>query len=222
MRYNSFIFDLDGTLLDSMDLWYKVDRDFLAKRGFELDEEYTDFVKSTSIEDGALYTKTRFDLPESCDEIISEWNDAVFHGYACEVELKSGAARFLKEIKERGGKIACATALMKKNALAALQRCGVAELFDVFVTLEDMEKGVDKTTPDIFEEAAARLGTAPADTVVFEDVKAAVEGASKGGFVTCAFYDDVGSGGAGGWEEMKACADFSAKTWDDAFLLFVC
>ena len=71
------IFDLDGTLLDSMNVWNKVDIDFLGRYGYEVTPDYTDVVKRASIDDAALYTQQRYKIPLSPAEIIAEWDKMV-------------------------------------------------------------------------------------------------------------------------------------------------
>ena len=74
---DALIFYLDGTLLDSMTLWNQVDIEFLSKYGYEVTKDYTDYVKRVSIDDAAIYTKERFNLKETPEEIKNAWNTKI-------------------------------------------------------------------------------------------------------------------------------------------------
>ena len=67
------IFDLDGTLLDSMSVWYDVDKEFLGRYGYEVTPDYTEFVKRVSIEDAARYTQTKYRIPMTWQEVATTW-----------------------------------------------------------------------------------------------------------------------------------------------------
>ena len=212
-RARCLIFDLDGTVLDSMDLWNRVDVEFLSKRGFVVTDDYTDVVKSVNIDDAAAYTKERFGLPESPKEIMDEWNSMVSYAYAHEVKLKDGVFEYLREAKEEGFILAFATALSREHAARALSNNKVLDLFSCGLTLEDIGKRADKTDPRIYLAVSDITGIPPSETIVFEDVPAAIEGAVKGGFMTCAVYDRIGSGTEGNWENMAQKADYYVKNW---------
>ncbi|MCQ2515845.1 MAG: HAD family phosphatase [Saccharofermentans sp.] len=214
LEADALILDIDGTLLDSMTIWNQADVVFLSKRGFEVTPDYTDYVKSVRIEDAALYTKERYNLPDSIEEIMAEWNSFVENAYANEVKLKPGVMKFLMEARSLGFKMGCATALTFRNVDAAFKRLGLYEYLDVLLTLDDLPGRPDKSEPDIYFEVASRLNADASKTVVFEDVPIAIEGALKGGFITCAIYDEVGAGSIKSWEEMTLKSKYSLKAWD--------
>ena len=215
-KADALIVDIDGTLLDSMTVWNQADTVFLNSRGFEVTPDYTDYVKSVRIEDAAVYTKERYDLPDTPEQIMAEWKAFVNHAYACEVPLKDGALEYLTQAKSMGFKIASATALTRDNLDAAFTRLGVHELFDVVVSLEDLPGYPDKSEPDIYLHVAKLIGTSPASTVVFEDVPAALNGALKGGFITCAVWDIIGAGSEDAWVDKTRSSNYYFKLWRDA------
>ena len=215
-KADALIVDIDGTLLDSMTVWNQADTVFLNSRGFEVTPDYTDYVKSVRIEDAAVYTKERYDLPDTPEQIMAEWKAFVNHAYACEVPLKDGALEYLTQAKSMGFKIASATALTRDNLDAAFTRLGVHELFDVVVSLEELPGYPDKSEPDIYLHVAKLIGTSPASTVVFEDVPAALNGALKGGFITCAVWDIIGAGSEDAWVDMTRSSNYYFKLWRDA------
>ena len=87
-KAESLIFDVDGTLLDSMTVWNQADTVFLNSRGFEVTPDYTDYVKSVRIEDAAVYTRDRYHLPDTPGQIMAEWKAYVNRAYAEDVLLK--------------------------------------------------------------------------------------------------------------------------------------
>lgn len=214
------IFDLDGTLLDSMNIWNKVDIDFLGRFGYEVDAEYTNVVKRVSIDDAALYTKQRYNLPLSTDEIKKAWNDAVEVFYREEAALKPGASEYISMAFNEGFTLAVATALTRVNAVNSLRHTGILDKFSCVITLEDMHSKVDKTSPDIFNKAldyvnASAPGSSclPSSCLVFEDVYEAALGAGRGGFKTCAVFDPIGSGES--WTAFCNGCNYAVKDWQD-------
>lgn len=208
------IFDLDGTLLDSMSVWHNVDKEFLGRFGYEVTPEYTDVVKRASIEDAARYTQTRYRIPLTWQEIAETWESMVYDFYRSEVCLKSGALEYLNEARRLGFSLGVMTALSRKNANAALIHTGTKEIFDCVITLEDFGNKINKSSPDVFLRvtdyiSAHGIVVTPDKAVVFDDVPNALEGARKGGFLTCAVYDEIGCGGPGKWESFAAGCDFS-------------
>jgi beta-phosphoglucomutase-like phosphatase (HAD superfamily) len=210
------VFDLDGTLLDSMNVWNKVDIVFLGRYGYEVTPDYTDFVKRASIDEAALYTQKRYRIPLSPAEIIAEWDKMVIGFYKNEVELKPGVRAYLDDAKRLGFQLGVATALTRNNAVSALVKNNVLSMFEAVVTLEDVGKKIDKSSPDIFLKVlnyvnARGTSITPSQTLVFDDVQAAASGARNGGFLTCAVYDEIGCGDPDKWESFAAECDYSVR-----------
>ena len=209
-RYETLILDLDGTLLDSMQVWNEVDEIFLGKRGFKVDKEYTDAVKSSSMIQSAEYTKRRYGLKESPEEIIAEWEETVGEEYKNNIRLKDGVKEFLLAAKEMGLKLTSATALNSRNAVNCLKNNGVYDLFENVTTLEDLGHEVNKNDPAIFYLAAEKAGTEPSKCLVFEDVYGAIEGAIKGGFDSVIVYDELSSKD---YSKALDIATYSVRDW---------
>jgi len=210
------IFDLDGTLLDSMNVWNKVDIDFLGRYGYEVTPDYTDVVKRASIDEAALYTQQRYKIPLSPSEIIAEWDRMVSGFYKEEVRLKTNVKAYLDEAKRLGFQMGVATALTRNNAVAGLIRNNILEMFEAVITLEDVGKKIDKSSPDIFIKVlnyvnAKGTSIKPSQTLVYDDVAVAAGGAKNGGFLTCAVYDEIGCGDPMKWESFAAGCDYSVR-----------
>jgi HAD superfamily hydrolase (TIGR01509 family) len=204
------IFDLDGTLLDSMGVWREIDVEFLARRGFVVPDDYIRAITAMHYQAAAEYTIQRFGLRERPEDVVAEWNHMAEEIYARHVFLKPFAREYLELLKSRGTRIAAATASAEGLYLPALKNNGAQGYFDAFTTVTEVSRG--KGFPDIYLLAARKLGLAPEDCVVYEDILAGVRGAKAGGFFACGVYDRHS---AYEWEEIRRLADRSITGWQE-------
>lgn len=181
------IFDLDGTILDSMGIWQKVDEDFFARRGMPVPDGYTQKVKHMTMPQCALYTKELACLPESVDEICREWHDMTLQEYSLRVKAKPGAAQYISRLKSEGIKIGVATVITEELYRPALIRNGLYAMFDAFANTHEVIRG--KGYPDVYLLAAERMDVKASECVVFEDILTGIRGAKSGGFFTVGVYD---------------------------------
>lgn len=192
------IFDLDGTLLDSMGVWQRIDARFLEKRGISVPEDYAETISALPFREAASYTIERFSLPEEPDALIREWNDMATHAYGCEVALKSGAREYLLRLRAAGVKLAVATSLPPELYEPALAHHGIRALFDIVCSVNEVARG--KAWPDIYLHAARKLGVPPERCLVFEDILPAVRGALRAGMRVYGVYD---ASSAAHWPQIE-------------------
>ena len=204
------IFDLDGTLLDSMDMWKHIDIRFLEKRGITATEEYSQAVAQLGFRAAAEYTIDCFRLDEDAAEIVDEWNYMAFQVYASEIGLKPHAREYLQYLKDRGVKLGVATALHPESVEASLKNNSILHLFDSFTTLHEVKRG--KGFPDIYLLAARKLGVPPGECIVFEDILTGAKGAKAGGFQVCGVYD-ASSGHE--WDEIQSVCDITIRDFEE-------
>ncbi len=182
------IFDMDGTLIDSMWVWRKIDEDFIRERGINLlPEELMGKISHLSFHETAEFFKREFMLPESVEDIKDHWNTMARHEYIHHVLLKDHALEFLEALKKKGIRMAIATSSSKELLEETIHSKGIAQYFDSIVTT-DMA-GKTKIEPDVYLLAAKNLGLNPREIAVFEDIPAAMIGAKKAGMVVFGVHD---------------------------------
>ena len=207
----AYVFDLDGTLLDSMRLWEQIDLEFLNKRGLEVPADYIDAICSRSFPEAAAYTIERFGLSESVEDLLKEWQDMAAYAYGNTVEVKPNAREYLHELKKRGMLLAVATSLPASLYEPTLRNHDIYSLFDVICSTAEVSHG--KTRPDIFYHVASKLGVSTSDCVMFEDIQDAIMSAKTAGMTVYAVYDEVSKSQ---WEETKKLADGAILDFKDA------
>ncbi|MCY6957996.1 HAD family hydrolase [Clostridium brassicae] len=182
------IFDMDGTLIDSMWVWTKIDIDFLKKRSLECPKDLKSKIEHLSFEQTAMYFKETFHLEESIQEIMTEWNDMAFEEYKINVKLKYGAKKYLDILKSAGIKIALATSNCTLLLETGLKVNGIYEYFDAITTTDEVSRG--KQFPDVYLLTAEKLGVKPEECIVFEDILPAVMGAKSAGMKVIGIHDE--------------------------------
>ncbi|MCH5164035.1 MAG: HAD family phosphatase [Clostridiales bacterium] len=201
------IFDLDGTLFDSLWVWAEIDKRFLGKRGFDVPPDYQQAIAAMGFRLTAEYTIKRFGLDETPEDLMNEWMEMSRDIYAHEIKLKSKAKEFLIELHSKGIKLGVATSSSPDLYIPALKNNGVYELFSV---LMDTSETRGKDYPDVYLASAERLSLSPSECVVFEDLPIALKSAKSGGFKTVAIFER---------DEESEFADYVAKGYDELLKL---
>lgn len=196
-------FDLDGTLVDSMHVWKDIDIEFLARFGYDLPPTLQKDIEGISFEETAIYFKNRFLIDLSIEEIMNIWNEMAYKKYAEEIDYKKGAFAFLKKIKEQGIRTAICTSNSKELVEAVGEHLGFVPYFDEILPSGVVEKG--KPAPDIYLEAARRVGVTAEQCLVFEDVCAGIRAGKAAGMKVCAVADTFSDDQI---EQKKALADY--------------
>lgn len=202
MNFEAAIFDLDGTLLNSMDVWERIDVSFLQKRGLSPPSSYVTEICARSFEEAAKYTIDLFGLSESIETIICEWNERALFEYAHNIKLFPYALDYLLVLKKAGVKLAVATGLPEMLYKPCLKNNLIHSMFDALCSTDELARG--KEYPDVFLLAADRLGMTPDQCIVFEDVLPAVKSAKQAGMTVYGIYDKYS---ANNRTEIESIAD---------------
>lgn len=209
-KFKGAIFDLDGTLLDSMHIWHDVDTEFFRRRNLSVTPEYIEIIKNMHLAAAAVYTKEKYDIKESVEEIVNEWLNLCAEAYANDVNLKDGVFEFLSRLHENGIKMAFATASESKVCEGTLKKLGIFDFFDTFAYVSEI--GIGKCEPDIYLLTAERMGLFPQDCIVFEDIIEGIRSAKKGDFSVCGVYDESSHNDEA---EIRKIADYYIKSFKE-------
>ena len=201
MKIQGAVFDVDGTLLDSLSVWDTIGEDYLCSLGYEPGKNLKEMLKNMSLYQAACYCQREYGVTLSTDEIMNGINAMLERFYRYEALLKPGAGKLLEWLQERGVKLCIATATDRYLVEAALKRCGVLSCFGKIFTCNEVGHGKDE--PHIFEAALGFLGTEKSETLVFEDALYALRTAKTAGFPVAAVRDDHEKA----QEEVRALAD---------------
>lgn len=182
------IFDADGTLIDSMEMWKDITYEYAVSKGITPPEGLHRTLNSLSMQQCALYYSS-LGVPGTVEEIVAELSQWAIAGYSSRVGEKPNAADFLKLLHENGIKIGVATASSTEGVTAALKHCGMLGYVDYIVSCSQV--GKSKEHPDVFLCCAQEFGAVPRECVVFEDSAYAAETAAKAGFPVVAVGDSI-------------------------------
>ncbi len=207
------IFDADGTLLDSMGIWQQLGERYLHSHGILPEPGLGNKLYPLSLEEGCAYLKANYSLPEETSQISKAMEGILRAFYEREAALKPGAEAFLRRLNREKIPMIVATSGHRENLLLAFRRLKIDGCFQEILTCADF--GVSKREPTVYLEAAARLGAAPGETMVFEDVLYGICGAKSAGFQTVAIEDPTNRREE---EALRETADLYIRDFRDAAL----
>ena len=203
MKIKAAIFDMDGTILDSMGIWENLMGDYLVEKGYAPKDDLKAKVRDLCLFQSAELVKDEYGIDEDSSKIIDELNKKIENYYFYDVVAKDGAKEFLQMLEDKDIKMCVATATDRYLAEAALKRTGLFKFFKNIFVCADM--GFGKERPDIYYKAAEFMGENVDDTIVFEDAAYAVKTAVKAGFTVFGIEDKYAQSQR---EEIKATAHF--------------
>lgn len=203
MNIKAALFDLDGTLADSMWAWRNLMNEFVEKHNLNVPRYIYEKVSNMSLAQSSVYVSKELKLNIDADELYEEWMGMITEAYSQKIKLRSGAEQFLKKLKDKGVKIGLVTACSKALCEACLENNGVYELFDAITYVDEVGKG--KSEPDIYLEGLRRLGFKAEEAVLFEDIIQGIRTAAGIGLKTVGVWDEES---AGDEAEIKRLSEF--------------
>lgn len=200
------IFDVDGTLLDSMQIWDELGTRYLKGKNIKAGTDLNKILFSMSFEEGCLYLKDQYNLPYSTEEIAEDIVEIMKNFYLYEVETKNGVKEFIEVMRKQNIPMIIATSSDKEIVKLAFDNLGITDFFVDIVTCTELN--TNKRKPDIYLHCAQIIDTEPRETAVFEDVLHGIKSAKAAGFITVA-VEDFSS--VDERFEIKALADYYIK-----------
>ena len=189
-KIKAVIFDLDGTLVDSMWMWKSIDIEYLEKKGIETPADIQGFqeeLEGMGFTETAVFFKERFQIEDSLEEIKKTWISMAEDKYCKEVPLKPGLKEFLKELKQRKIRIGISSSNSRDLIMAVLKAHHIENYFECITTCCEVPKS--KPAPDVYLKTAEGLQTEPKNCLVFEDVPMGIMAGKNAGMKVCAIDD---------------------------------
>ena len=203
------IFDMDGTLIDSMGFWKNLATEYLTSKGImQIPADILERIKPMTMSESAALFKQEFGLT---GDVEAEMNAMMDAHYRNDIPLKPGVWEYLENLHRQGVRMCVASATAEQLMEACLTRLGVRDYFEFLLSCETV--GAGKRSPLVYQEAARRLGAAPGDVAVYEDALYAVQTAKEAFFHVVGVFD---SGSAGNWQTIEKIADEIIINWEDA------
>ena len=213
LDFKGAIFDMDGTLLDSMPVWKRLTQSYLAQFDVHITDADYAACEGFSQPQVAEHFLARFpQLPLTVQQMLDGMDALITTRYESLAKPKDGVIDFLESLRARGVKMAIATLTARRHAEKALIDRDMMKYFEFMLTIEDV--GVPKYEPDIYLEAAKRLGLTPAECMVFEDAPYAGVTAKKAGFALCGMAEPAY---AEGEAALRAASDVFVEHSFDEF-----
>ena len=203
------IFDLDGTLVDSMWMWKTIDIEYLGKRGLDCPEDLQKKIEDPDLSEDDIWQIAIDGNNDSLDEIKAEWTRMSLDKYEHQVPLKPGAGRFLQFLKDHNIPMGIATSNGQAMVDGVLDALKIRPFFDSVATACEVKAG--KPAPDIYLYVAGKLGVKPEDCLAFEDVPAGIQAGKAAGMRVIAMADEFSRAME---EEKRRLADFWADDFD--------
>ena len=203
------IFDMDGTLIDSMVFWKNLATEYLTCKGVrEIPAEILEQIKPMTMSESAALFQTAFGLT---GDIESEMNAMMDDHYRKDIPLKPGVREYLQKLHARGTRMCVASATAEYLMDACLARLGVRDYFEFLLSCETV--GAGKRSPRIYHSSATKLGAKPTEIAVYEDALYAVQTAKNAGYYVAGVRDDSNTEC---WESIKDLADEIIINWEEA------
>lgn len=182
------IFDLDGTLVDSMWMWKSIDQEYLSTFDQVVPEGLEKLVEGMSFSETAAYFKEEFSIPDPVEKIKHDWNNMAKLKYMHEVPMKKGSIEFLQYLRKNEIKTGIATSNSIELVKIIMEAHDINQYFDSVHTSCEVEKG--KPAPDIYQLVAKELEVLPERCLVFEDIISGIMAGKNAGMKVCAVYDE--------------------------------
>ena len=203
------IFDMDGTLIDSMVFWKNLATEYLTSKGIlQIPADILEQIKPMTMSESAALFRREFGLT---GDVEAQMNEMMEDHYRNDIPLKPGVWEYLENLHRQGVRMCVASATAEHLMESCLTRLGVRQYFEFLLSCETV--GAGKRSPQVYQESARRLGTVPGEIAVYEDALYAVQTAKAAGFHVVGVYDDSA---ADSWQAIEQESDEVVLNWEEA------
>ncbi len=209
MRTKGVIFDCDGTLLDTMDMWHEIEADLARASGVEPSEELAAELAPLTLPEVAAYFHERHGLGASNDDVLGMLTESAIKGYGTIAVARPGALAVVEALAAAGVRMSVASSSSQAMLQAGLAHAGFLPYLDAVFSVDDV--GESKRSPKVYHAAREVMGTTVAETWGAEDAIYAVRTLNKAGYRTIGIYDTDPSGT---WEQLQTEATLAIMTWE--------
>lgn len=186
------IFDMDGTLIDSMGYWRTVALEFLEAKGIRASRELRERVYLSSVRSTPAIFREYFDIPETDAQMNAFFDARMAEHYQRDIALKPHALDYLDKLRRKGTLCVLATATWREQTLPLMERLGALDYFRrdgrEYIVCRD-EMGMMKSSDEYYPALCARFGLEPGSSVVFEDALYSMLTARRAGLRVWAIDD---------------------------------
>lgn len=209
MDKNFAIFDMDGTLVDSMPYWKNLSPEYLSSKGIsDIPKDILEKITPMTVKESSHFFVEQFGLDATPETVADEIHAMMGIHYIEDIPIREGVEEYLEKLKARGVKMCVASATVEPLMDACLERLGVRHYFEFTLSCDTV--GAGKNSPLVYLTAAERLGAKPEETAVYEDSCFAAATAKNAGFYLCGVYDPVSDAH---WDELKALSHEVIAHW---------
>lgn len=207
------IFDCDGTLLDSMEMWHSLDDRLAARAGITLMAADRDYLTACTLEECGVYFHEQLGVGASAAAVMEAFDEELLRFYRDEVTTKPGARSLVETLASAGVPMAIASSTPPGLLRIGLERAGLASAMEAILSVEDVDSS--KREPLVYDRAREALGTERAATWGVEDALYAIRTLNEAGYRTLAVFDSMTAGTP---SDLAAEADVFCMSLEDVGL----